>query len=99
MIGATRAAVGHALSESIDRWGIEASPPLHLALRDVVDNLALFALCFAFVLTVALSLSAIHRRTGDAHQYVAMALQLSQLHPPSLSPDNDDRQLWRHDPQ
>ena len=51
----------------------------------VADKLAPIALCFAFALAVTLSLSAIPRRSGDAHQYVAMALQLAQLRPPSLS--------------
>ncbi|MCC7022174.1 MAG: hypothetical protein IT338_05070 [Thermomicrobiales bacterium] len=39
-----------------------------------------------FALVVALSLLAPPRRTGDAHQYLAMAGQLAHLRPPSLSP-------------
>jgi hypothetical protein len=54
-------------------------------------RLASIALCFAFVLTIGLSLAATPRRTGDAHQYIAMALQLSQLRLPSLSPQEEAR--------
>ncbi|MCA9878763.1 MAG: hypothetical protein KC442_13310 [Thermomicrobiales bacterium] len=42
----------------------------------------------ALVMTVCLALASTSppRRTGDAHQYLAMALQLEALRPPSLSP-------------
>ena len=93
MIGAPRAGVGHALGESVDRSAIEVRPPSRLALRGATQRLAAIALCSAFVLTVALSLSATPRRSGDAHQYVAMALQLSQLRPPS--PSSDEESAYR----
>jgi hypothetical protein len=49
----------------------------------------------SFALTVILSLLATPRRTGDAQQYVAMALQLSELRPPSLTPVDEERlQEW-----
>lgn len=89
MTGATRAVDRRLLGGSVGRSGIGARRPLHLALRVVADRLAPIALCFAFVLTVLLSLSAIPRRGGDAHQYLAMAMQLSQLRPPSLSPTEE----------
>jgi hypothetical protein len=53
------------------------------------DRLVPIVLCFAFAIAIALSLSASPRRSGDAHQYIAMALQLSQLRPPSLSPGEE----------
>jgi hypothetical protein len=43
------------------------------------------ALGIALVLVTLLSLAAPPRRTGDAHQYLVMGLQLSQKRPPSLS--------------
>jgi hypothetical protein len=49
-------------------------------------SLASVALWLMFALIVALSLLAQPRRTGDAHQYLAMASQLAQARPPSLSP-------------
>jgi hypothetical protein len=89
VIGTTRATDSRSLGGSVGQSGIGARRPLHLALREIADKLAPIALCLAFVLTVTLSLSAIPRRGGDAHQYIAMALQLSQLQPPSLSPDEE----------
>jgi hypothetical protein len=87
MIGATRAAAHPLLNRPAGRSGVGARRPLRLALRAVSDNLVPIALCLAFALTVMLALSAMPRRGGDAHQYLAMALQLSQLRPPSLSPE------------
>jgi hypothetical protein len=87
VIGATRAADRHLRSESIRRAGIGGRRPYHLALRHVADGLGPVALCFAFALVVILSLSAAPRRSGDAHQYLAMAWQWSQLRPPSLAPE------------
>lgn len=43
-------------------------------------------LWLVFAIIVALSLLAQPRRTGDAHQYLAMASQLAELRPPSFSP-------------
>lgn len=49
----------------------------------------------ALVLVTLLSLAAPPRRTGDAHQYLVMALQLSQLRPPSLSAAEESHyQAW-----
>ena len=55
----------------------------------VVGWLAPFALCLAFAVAMALSLTAAPRRTGDAHQYIAMAMQLARFNPPSLSPEEE----------
>jgi hypothetical protein len=87
--GATPAANGDPLSELVTRAPIGASWPLRGDLREFTDRLAPIALCLAFVLTVTLSLSATPRRSGDAHQYAAMALQLSHLRSPSLSPEEE----------
>ena len=86
MIGASRATDRRLLGAPVSRASFGARRSSHLALREIAAKLAPIALCFAFVLTVTLSLSATPRRTGDAHQYLAMALQLSELRPPSLSP-------------
>jgi hypothetical protein len=43
-----------------------------------------FSVVAALAVVVALSLTAIPRRTGDAQQYLAMAMQLSHARPPSL---------------
>ena len=85
MTGAIPAADGPLLSGPAGRSDSEARQRLPQTLHVVADKLAPIALCFAFALAVTLSLSAIPRRSGDAHQYVAMALQLAQLRPPSLS--------------
>ena len=52
---------------------------------ELIRRLAPLALALAFTVTVALSMAAPPRRTGDAHQYIAMALQLAHFNPPSLS--------------
>jgi hypothetical protein len=86
VIGTSRTTDLRFLGARVSRARFPARRPSHLALREIAARLAPSALCFAFVLTVTLSLSATPRRTGDAHQYLAMALQLSELRPPSLSP-------------
>lgn len=52
----------------------------------LVDRVATFALVAAFVAVAVASLAAPVRRTGDAQQYVAMAVALGHLRPPSLDP-------------
>ncbi len=47
---------------------------------------ALITVWIAFALVLGLSVFSAPRRTGDAHQYIAMGLQLSRLQSPSLSP-------------
>jgi hypothetical protein len=57
--------------------------------------LAPITVVVTFVITVTLALAATPRRTGDAHQYIAMALQLSRLRPPSLSlAESSDYRTW-----
>ncbi len=59
------------------------------------NRLAPITVVVTFVIAVALALAATPRRTGDAHQYIAMALQLSHLRPPSLSPaESSDFEAW-----
>ncbi len=49
------------------------------------NQIAVALLSITFVLTLVLALTAAPRRTGDAHQYIAMALQFAEWRPPSLS--------------
>jgi hypothetical protein len=57
--------------------------------------LAPIMVAVTFVITVTLALAATPRRTGDAHQYIGMALQLSRLRPPSLSlAESSDYRTW-----
>ncbi|MBW3631973.1 MAG: hypothetical protein KY456_02985 [Chloroflexi bacterium] len=66
-----------------------------MSLVTITDRLALITVIITFIIAVALALAATPRRTGDAHQYIAMALQLSRLHPPSLSPaESSDYRAW-----
>jgi hypothetical protein len=52
-------------------------------------------LLFGFTLFVAAALLAAPRRTGDAHQYLAMAWQLSRLQPPALdAAASDEFTAW-----
>ena len=85
MTGAIPAADGHLHSGPADRSDSDARQRLPLTLHLVADKLPPIALCFAFALVVTLSMSTIPPRSADAHQYAATALQLAQLHPPSLS--------------
>ena len=89
MIGATRATDRRLLSGPRGQLNFGARLSSRPELQEFFTRLAPIALCLAFVLTLTLSLSAIPHRTGDAHQYIAMALQLSQLGPPSLSPEEE----------
>jgi hypothetical protein len=68
----------------------------------MAPRLAPAALCLAFILVVAMSIDASPRRTGDAHQYLAMARQLALLQPPSLSPSEEAGYrawLFSHQPE
>jgi hypothetical protein len=79
------------LSGRVGRSSTTARWPSYHSPRETVNKLSPVALCFAFALTVILSLTATPRRSGDAHQYLAMAWQWSQLRPPSLSPEEELR--------
>lgn len=57
----------------------------HASVAIDATNAGVALLSIAFVLTLAISLTASPRRTGDAHQYIAMALQFAEWRPPSLS--------------
>lgn len=52
------------------------------------------ALMAVLLLVIVLSFTAAPRRTGDAHQYIAMARQFARLQPPSLS-IQDETQFTR----
>ena len=57
--------------------------------------LAPIMVAITFVITVTLALASTPRRTGDAHQYIAMALELSRLRTPSLSlAETSDYRTW-----
>lgn len=53
-------------------------------------QVASICLMAAVILVLSLSLLMAPRRTGDAHQYLVMAMQLAQLRPPSLAPSEEE---------
>lgn len=57
----------------------------HASVALNANQIGVALLSIAFVLALVLSLAASPRRTGDAHQYIAMALQFAEWRPPSLS--------------
>ena len=79
----------------VARLGLPARQAPYVSLVTITGRLALITVVVTFVIAVALSLAATPRRTGDAHQYIAMALQLSRLRPPSLSPtESSEYRAW-----
>lgn len=74
------------MSELVARIDAEGRRSPRVAFKELVGRVTPLALCVVFALAVTLSLAATPRRSGDAHQYIAMAMQLSQGLPPSLSP-------------
>ena len=82
------------MSELAVRYSARARQA-EIVLATTASRLAPLVLVVAFIVMVALSLTATPRRTGDAHQYIAMALQLSRLRPPTLSPpESSDYRAW-----
>ena len=79
----------HHLGRLVARLDVDPLQQSKVARAALIDRILPMVLCCAFALSVALSLAASPRRSGDAHQYVALAIQLSQLRPPSLSPGEE----------
>src|SRR5215217_7795162 len=63
------------VSEFVVRFCAGAHQSPRISLVTIAGRLAPIAVIDAFVVTVALSMAATPRRTGDAHQYIAMTLQ------------------------
>ncbi len=83
------------MSELVARFGLRARPSFQASLVSTIGRLGSIAVVVAFILASILALAATPRRTGDSHQYIAMALQLSRLRPPSLSlEDSSDFLAW-----
>ena len=83
------------LSELVAHLPRGRSQPWRLNRGYDASRLGPAALCLVFFFVMAMSIDASPRRTGDAHQYLAMARQLSLLRPPSLTPSEEaDYRAW-----